>query len=492
MLHRSACNSDRCGIVFSHARYCVLSKDKTQWEVVDVAEFRLTTGMKFARFGISDVFSQTCYVQWMQGDQKIYGVEVLVKPMVLQRGSAACIHAAVEQAIPIFSELRLAHLCKSVGLVIVNSRPDACSANRRKLAYDQHQRASIDNCLELPGECGSHQAHRVVASREPDVRGGLDALACCGAHVAIQQRCLKVLWELVLEDMETGWIFASPDARDVARNRTIVKHTLLRHRTGGFDDIAADEYVASDAVADQVLSILGGSWDMPRLAHPCSGCCKTKEEAATKVMACLVSAGVTFNNDVRRPSMDDWGRCGQAAGVATFGCACHSILPRMFERVFPTYHVLPNDVDLAEESEIARAKLQKKANKVKFCMWNVGRKESLIVFALNGLHIEHLMLRLDAIDSRRVNGLLDLFEGVDKHPFKRFRKRLTMDLSCLEALTALTRTIFGTDTPLSRLQRRCCAVSVEFQAQIFFRFLRYDVDPSTFFRICSSTGGRKT
>ena len=138
------------------------------------------------------------------------------------------------------------------------------------------------------------------------------------------------------------------------------------------------------------------------------------------VVACLVSAGVTFNNDVRRPSMDDWGSCGQAAGVATLGCACHSILPRMFERVFPTYHVLPNDVDLAEESEIARAKLQKKANKVKFCMWNVGRKESLIVFALNGLHIEHLMLRLDAIVSRRVNGLLDLFEGVDKHPIQTF------------------------------------------------------------------------
>ena len=83
-----------------------------------------------------------------------------------------------------------------------------------------------------------------------------------------------------------------------------------------------------------------------------------------KVMACLVSSGVTFNNEVRRPSMDDWGSCGQAAGVACFGCACHGILPRMFERVFPTYHVLPNDVDLAEESEIARAKLQKKGNKV--------------------------------------------------------------------------------------------------------------------------------
>ena len=80
-----------------------------------------------------------------------------------------------------------------------------------------------------------------------------------------------------------------------------------------------------------------------------------------KVMACLVSAGVTFNNEVRRPSMDDWGSCGQAAGVATFGCACHGILPRMCERVFPTYHVLPNDVDAAEESAIARAKLQEKS-----------------------------------------------------------------------------------------------------------------------------------
>ena len=129
--------------------------------------------MKFARFGILDVFSQTCYVQWQRGDQKIDGVEVLVKLMVLQRGSAACIHAAVEQAIPVFSELRLAYLCKRVGLVIVNSRPDACSANRRKLAFDQHQRAGLDNCLELPGECASHQAHRVVASREPDVRGGV-------------------------------------------------------------------------------------------------------------------------------------------------------------------------------------------------------------------------------------------------------------------------------------------------------------------------------
>ena len=50
-----------------HARYCLLNKDKTQWDIVDFAEFRSKTGMTFARFGILDVFSQTCYVQWQRG-----------------------------------------------------------------------------------------------------------------------------------------------------------------------------------------------------------------------------------------------------------------------------------------------------------------------------------------------------------------------------------------------------------------------------------------
>ena len=33
----------------------------------------------------------------MQPDQMMGGVEVVMKPMVFQRGSAACIHAAAEQ-----------------------------------------------------------------------------------------------------------------------------------------------------------------------------------------------------------------------------------------------------------------------------------------------------------------------------------------------------------------------------------------------------------
>ena len=102
---------------------------------------------------------------------------------------------------------------------------------------------------------------------------------------------------------------------------------------------------------------------------------------------------------------------------------------------------------------------KQKANKVKLSMWNVSRKETFIVFELNGVHIEHMMPRLDAMDSSP-NVLLDLFEDVEKHPLKRFRKRLTMDLSCPEALKALTEITFGAHKPLEIIQQRYRAVNI--------------------------------
>ena len=184
--------------------------------------------------------------------------------------------------------------------------------------------------------------------------------------------------------------------------------------------------------------------------------------------------------EVRRPSMDDWGSCGEAAGSAVFGCSCHSILPRLYERVFPTYHHMPNNVDLAEESEIARAKLQKKANKAKWCISSPVWKANLIVFSLNGKHIEHMMLALDALDSSP-NGLLNLFEGCDRHPFHRFRKLLTKDLATMPALRVLTFTILGPARSFESMVVQYRNVNIEFQAQIFLRFLKYDCDPFTLF-----------
>ena len=93
--------------VSPHARYVIPSSDGTRWEVVDFEAYRSATGYRAARFGVLDVFHQTCFLHWQQPDGMLGGAEFLAKPVTLQRGNAACIHEAVEQAIPALSIRRL-------------------------------------------------------------------------------------------------------------------------------------------------------------------------------------------------------------------------------------------------------------------------------------------------------------------------------------------------------------------------------------------------
>ena len=110
--------------------------------------------------------------------------------------------------------------------------------------------------------------------------------------------------------METGWSLCEPDATDIARNKLVVKRSILRHTQ--FDD---QDGARAKASAKRFLAVLTGNWTLPRLTHKCAGlsCCAPRTEAAEKVMGVLVCAGCTFNRDVRKPSMDDGGSNGEAA-----------------------------------------------------------------------------------------------------------------------------------------------------------------------------------
>ena len=93
-------------------------------------------------------------------------------------------------------------------------------------------------------------------------------------------------------------------------------------------------------------------------------------------------------------------------------------------------------------------------------------------------------MKLDFLDGRP-NGLLELFE-TSRNPFGNARSCLAAELRrCSQetsGLRVLTAAIIGTHD-LEDMVSRFRSVNVEFQAQIWFRFLKYENSPLTLFSV---------
>ena len=213
----------------AHARYVMRDKIGQRWELASASEFANRTRGKVGRFGVLEVLAQGLRVQGIGRDGLFRAARFMVPPIILQRGNASTIHSAVEAACVDVSHERLVEICRRVPFAWLNEMPDAHSANQQKRAKILQMRESILNCLDVPGTCADHQAHRCIASREPGVIGNVYALGWCGANVRIQQRFQQALRKLVNDDLEAGgWICAPPDASWRSSNESMFRHTLLR------------------------------------------------------------------------------------------------------------------------------------------------------------------------------------------------------------------------------------------------------------------------
>ena len=96
-------------------------------------------------------------------DKILKGWRHFGRPCALQHGGASCIHTGVERGTPEMASDRLTQLSAQVPFGFVLEVPDAHSANSRK--QEKSKLKLPDKIGLLCGKCGSHQAHRVIATR---------------------------------------------------------------------------------------------------------------------------------------------------------------------------------------------------------------------------------------------------------------------------------------------------------------------------------------
>ena len=193
-----------------HARYLCRRADGQGWVLVSAAEYAERNGGRTGRFGTLEVLAQKFQVNYVTRNGCVHGFRKLLPPMILERGNASTIHAAVEASAKQVSKEKLEDLCRACPYVWMMERPDAHSANMRMRARGLKDREHIGNCFDMPGCCCAHQGSRCVASRETGVIGNLYALGWTGGNVATQARYRKGLWEIVDEDLNQGWHLTNP------------------------------------------------------------------------------------------------------------------------------------------------------------------------------------------------------------------------------------------------------------------------------------------
>jgi hypothetical protein len=391
-------------LLHPHARYAI--PDGTKWKVVGLDDYmRLTGRRKPARFGILELMGQGITCHFVSPTSLLSGFRVLCPPRILQHGGSSCLYSAVEDACETFSHNGLIDIANRSRYLFYSERPDAASSCKRKRAKSEQERQSIKNLLEITGECGAHQAHRIVASREPGVIGNVHAVCVTGANVTIQNTSQALLW-LLLDELL--WVPGNPDPAWLQHNKTVMKWTLLR--TKRFVNASASFFDADDHIFEdephvaKVLRACNGDWTQPRLAHFCQGCCANEAEAKMLVFTALCEVDLLMSDDTNEPSMDDWFSCGEKAGKIAFGIMLSDTLPRILCRSLPGFiraNDIVNEGAGGEGAAIARAKISKKAKRSLAFLESTDEKLDCCLYALNGIAIEHLMKRLDYLDEAK-------------------------------------------------------------------------------------------
>ena len=186
--------------------------------------------------------------------------------------------------------------------------------------------------------------------------------------------------------------------------------------------------------AHHFLSVWNGDWTNTLPIHHCQGCCQNATDAAELLFAAAVALNIWLSSDVRLPSVDDWGSCGESSGRISLGMMAHDILGQYFNYGCLSWAQI-GDLDLEQEHEgeendidHVRRKIQKKCWRSQCVLKDSKQRRRMLSLSWLGAPLEALILTLQTLDWKK-NGLYWIFRlpvtpstrfcaaGVPLHPF---------------------------------------------------------------------------
>ena len=219
-----------------------------------------------------------------------------------------------------------------------------------------------------------------------------------------------------------------------------------------------------------------GDWTRPgRPAHICNGCHKNIQAARDDMFSSFIAVDGLQSSDVDKPSLDDWGTCGECCGKTSFGIMLHNILEDIVNAALPTWGAMrpPNDRRHASAngSEIHRMRIQKKGWRTKCFLSDAKLKRKCLYMCWIAAILECLLSTFQFMDEHSHTGLFDIQRNDRRNPIWKARAKIVSLLKRgIDGPLGLIFVYFKTEQhPLMHEEVRTMAM--DFNAQLKFRFL---------------------
>ena len=419
------------------ARYLVPAPEGSgkKWRSVRIDEYMRLRGRNRKSLparGVVDVLAQTASLSFGSVDGQHHRWNFLLPPILCQNGTASCIFAAVDEAVPALSMRSIMDLSKQLKYMILNEVPDMCPSNTRKKA-DTAERLPR-NCFFADGQCSCHKCHRIIASAtdESKLIGDIHAVTFAATLVTQHEQIMKAYWEVLLRDFE--WIPCAPPLEFKAHRREIWRHCRDRTNSiirGGllFGEalMPCKGEAEIEAMWSRVSTYVNGNVKDKTPHHFCTGCCRNKAEARENFYAAVVEASALLDSIVAKPpTKSRWGTCCQAAAAVSLGIMWHECFPQAVSQAFPNYAAADAaaqqqaglDED-ADDIDAMRRTIRNKTYRMTKVCETAACRQTIVLTSWIASPLDHLIQRVQHV-SERPGALRDILKP-DASPFMECR-----------------------------------------------------------------------
>ena len=340
---------------------------------------------------------------------------------IIQRGSASCIHAALngpDETGLYFSIEKLKALAVD-DIIFFDEIPDGCKANKRHKAFLAAGLKYVDGVLmNEHATCALHTLHNGMTktTNEAEIVGHLHAVQ---SVASIAQRANQIMGALrnVLT-AELRIVAGSPPADFDAQSTFILDNFVFREQECTRSESAADGLFAprrgctARAGAEGFKRYVNGNKCSERPVHYCDGCCLDSSGTTTRVQqienfrSALIGVGLVCRSLwVASPSKSRWLSSSKTLSILIAGLLVHGLLANVWQVAFPSWHIERpvNDDEETDWHKMVRSKCWRA--KLYLCGEHTAWRGTCISLATQP--VDHLMQRLQALDEAGA-ALLDL------------------------------------------------------------------------------------
>ena len=328
---------------------------------------QVVDAVKHRRIGSVEVLVQSGWVAWNLNQETSSFERLTMLPLFLERGTASCLRAAVDAALPGLAPKVLFDSAEHVSFQWHIFAMDSAASNVRM--FEDLVDEAPPNVFCLSFRCLWHQIVRplVVMMETHQCLGPIYALNCLLRQTDYHYQFVCALAEIVQSELEIVYSPTEPDPSWGQYSTAMLQNTLLRivqksrarsHPSLPQPPPPAYSEKAIRPHAENFQRYVNGNLALPWVQHYCNGqCCqtRTRQESVRNVVDAIVRPLTVLLPG--KPAGNKHGPLSENISHNAFGFEVHGILNRAFTRAFSVHRepeVDANNVLAAGEFTISQ------------------------------------------------------------------------------------------------------------------------------------------